>query len=81
MRFDISVLHKRNFWFQSHDGEYILEVMFIDVIKTKRKSTSQVVAATYEMLNPCRICYDNRLVHLFIVAYPNPLVNLSSKKY
>ena len=27
-----------------------------------------------------RIYYDNQLSRLFIIAYPDPLVNLSSKK-
>lgn len=48
--------------------------------KNKRKSIPQVVPATYEMLNPYWICYDNQFIALFIVAYSFTKINLCNKK-
>lgn len=46
----------------------------------KEKAFRKLLQQQTKCLVPCRICYDSRLSCLFIVAYPDPLVNLSSKK-
>ena len=46
----------------------------------KEKAFRKLLQQRTKCLVPCRICYDNRLSRLFIIAYPDPLVNLLSKK-
>ena len=51
-----------------------------NIIRKKEKAFRKLLQQQTKCLIPCRICYDNQRDCLFIIAYPDPLVNLSSKK-
>ena len=46
----------------------------------KEKAFRKLLQQQTKCLVPCRICYDTQLMRLFIIVYPDPLVNLSSEK-
>lgn len=50
--------------------------MLFECKKAKEKAFRKLLQQQTKCLVPCRICYDNRLSRLFIIAYPVLKVNL-----